>query len=149
MAFRWLSRLNTNCFSEGAFSSLKRRFLKRKGNRLEILLEKLEMFTNSIFSLIVKSAEINNKEFMSFRTRCLIEEHTKALCLLRADGIVVEEINNHSSKVGCYIVEEVENNEYGLSMECKECNFILDKFICNCSKYLIKKIFCCHIHIFI
>ena len=30
MAFRWLSRLNTNCFAEGAFSSLKVRFLKKR-----------------------------------------------------------------------------------------------------------------------
>ena len=69
MAFRWLSRLNTNCFAEGAFSSLKVRFLKKKNNRLEELVIKLEKFTNSIFSVVKKYKQVNNKEFMSYMTK--------------------------------------------------------------------------------
>ena len=49
MVFRWLSRLNTNCFAKGTFSSLKVISWK-KNNRLEELVIKLETFTNSIFS---------------------------------------------------------------------------------------------------
>ena len=136
-------------FIRECFQLIKKSIFMEKGNILEILLEKLKIFTNSIFSLIVKSFEVSNKKFMSFRTRYLIEEHTKALYLLRADGIVVEEINNHSFKAGCYIVEEVENNECGLSMECKDLIlFWIDSFVIV-FKYLVKQIFCCHIHIMI
>ena len=59
---------------------------------------------------MVKYVELNNRKFMSFRIRVLIEEHKKALCLLRDDKIIIEKINNHGSKVGCYTFEEVDNN---------------------------------------
>ena len=79
MPFRCFSRLNTNCFAEGAFSSLKGRFLKRKNNRLEELILKLEKFTLAVFSNIEKYKEINNKEFMSYSTKAMYEEHKKAI----------------------------------------------------------------------
>ena len=148
MPMRYLSRLNTNCFQEAGFKSLKERFLdNKKNNRLETLILGLEQYTNESFGLVEKARILKNQEFIGYRMKKMNVEHKKAIKTMIEDNNIVTILNENQFKINDNIVTRLPENMYAIKMACLGCESELNLFFCDCYKYTTEKIYCYHIHI--
>ena len=140
--------MNTNCFAEASFNVIKGKYLGRKKiNRLDVLLENLQLFTNDIFLKIEKSLVVSNKEFLSYRMMKLNDEHREAIRQKDTGNVSINKISKTEYLVDNNKVTKYLDNPYSISMFCKGCCSYVSDYVCDCRKFCVEKIYCFYIHL--